>query len=292
MMSGVSVTMSFPAGRGACLETNGTIMEARKETATPHWHRRCERVWFNHHAALEFSGGNKCIGTTRDISLRGLFLSTDTPPIGVTQESQAILRATIMNEEKTFPCRVVHVCKEGVGIELYEKGENFGTALTVSMVQDTQVRLGAQVAFADYIRIALVGKPTSSGRMTKISITQMEFVFIPSSEWNFKTGSKIKLEIHQLRHIQIVVDGIVHRVMPGDPPPEKICVLVFADLSEKIVNDIKELVKTLHRKRLQAILTKRSTSIGLQAGADHPSRPPQEVRQEIERFFGTRRKEH
>ncbi|MEO5331949.1 MAG: PilZ domain-containing protein [Magnetococcus sp. YQC-5] len=265
-------------------------MEARKEATTPHWHRRCERVWFNHYAVLEFPGGNKCIGMTRDISLRGLFLSTDTPPIEVTQEMQGILRTTLLNEERTFPCRVVHVSQDGVGIELYEKGENLSASLAVSMVQETQVRLGTPVAFEDYIRIALVGKPTSSGRMTKISITQMEFAFIPSSEWNFKIGSAIKLEIHQLRHGQIVVDGIVRSVMPGDAPPDKICFLVFSDMSEKTVNAIKELVYTLHRKRLQAVLTKRSATIGLQAGADQPSRPHQEVRQELERFFGARRR--
>ncbi|MBF0126239.1 MAG: PilZ domain-containing protein [Magnetococcales bacterium] len=267
-------------------------MDDAKETAVPRSRRKHERVWFKYQAVLELSGGKSLWGITRDVSLRGLFLCTTGVPAGVAVGDTGFLRLTVLNLKKEFPCRVAHVSQQGIGLELHDKGEHFGATLTASLLQETQVRLGADVSFTDHIRVTRVGASPSvvfsDGRLVKISISHMEFSFTVSPEWTLKPGEELKLEILQPRHAPIVVDGVVRSVMSGESPTEKVCALVFAVLSEKTIAEVRELVRTLHGKRLQNMMTQRSTAIGLQSGADLPRRTRPEMRQQLERFYGPR----
>ncbi|MBF0295790.1 MAG: PilZ domain-containing protein [Magnetococcales bacterium] len=249
--------------------------------------RRHERVWFKCQATLNLPGGKTLWGMTRDVSLRGIFLAMAAPPTDVTKGATGTLRLTVNTLQKEFPCRVAHVCDQGVGIELNDQGENFGAALTASLLQETQVRLGADVCHTDFIRVARQGNDTTDGRLTKISISHMEFTFIPSSGWNEpKPGDELRLAILQPRMEPLPVNGVVRTVLKGEKASEKTCALLFTNLSDKTTEALKKLVQSLHDQRLRNLVTQRTTAIGLNRGGDTPRWARPEVRQRLERFYG------
>ncbi|MBF0628259.1 MAG: PilZ domain-containing protein [Magnetococcales bacterium] len=266
-------------------------MEAKKETTADQSRRRHERVWFKHQATLELANGKSIWGITRDVSLRGVFLATAVAPSAVEKNQVGQLRLNVQNMNQAFPCRVVHVSAQGVGIELHERGEQFGAALTTALMHETQMRLGADVADTDYIRVVRLGSAASvrpEGRLVKVSASHLEFRFNLANDWLAKPGSEIKLEILQARHAPIVVQGIVRTILPTRDPAEKICALILGVLPDKTSADLKDLVRTLNDRRLQNMVTQRATSLGLQAGADLPRRTRPEIRQDLERFYGPR----
>ncbi len=275
-------------------------MQEEQEQLATHARRRHERVWFKYQAVLELVGGKTFWGITRDVSLRGLFLNTTGVPIGIQVGDTGVLRLTVLNLKKEFPCRIAHVTGQGIGIELFEHGENFGATLTASLLQETQVRLGADVDSSDHIRIALRRPPNSvtsyalpEARLIKISVSHMDFSFDNLSGWSLKAGDALKLEIVRPRQTPIAVDGVVRSVLSANfmdhqRADEKVCSVIFSVLSNSTTESIKELVRSLHARRLQQMLVQRSTSIGLQSGSDLPRRTRPTVRRDLVRFFGVK----
>ncbi|MBF0180262.1 MAG: PilZ domain-containing protein [Magnetococcales bacterium] len=251
--------------------------------------RRHERVWFKCQATLHLPGGKTLWGMTRDVSLRGIFLAMAAPPSDVANGATGTLRLTVNTLQKEFPCRVVHVSDQGLGIELNDQGENFGAALTASLLQETQVRLGADVAYTDFIRVAKPGSSGIEGRLNKISISHMEFTFAPASGWNEpKAGDELRLEIIQPRMDPLPVSGVVRTVHKAEKPAEKSCALLFTNLPDRTTEALKKLVQSLHDQRLRNMVTQRTTAIGLNQGGDMPRWTRPDLRQNLERFYGPR----
>ncbi|MEO5331416.1 MAG: PilZ domain-containing protein [Magnetococcus sp. YQC-5] len=280
-------------------------MDKEQERSDTSSRRRHERVYFKYQAVLELAGGKTFWGITQDVSLRGLFLNVTGVPAGVEVGDVGLLRLTVLNLKKEFPCRVAHVRNAGIGIELFDKGENFGATLTATLLQETHVRLGADVDAHDAIKVVLRALPSSlktitptttlEARLVKISVSHMEFIFSALAGWSLEPGMPLHLEILKTRHAPILVEAVVRSVVPAHDREcspstlnDKICAVVFSVMPDHTASAIKELVRTLHSRRLQLMMQQRSMSIGLQAGPDQPLRTRPAVRRDLERFFGAR----
>ncbi|MBF0427471.1 MAG: PilZ domain-containing protein [Magnetococcales bacterium] len=261
--------------------------------------RKYERVWFKYQAVLEITDGKTFWGISRDVSLRGLFLVTTGVPIGVAVGNTGVLRLTVLNVKKEFPCRVAHVGSNGLGIELFDKGESFGAVLTASLLQDTQIRLGADVDANDLLKVVVRRAPIMPSlkgggetRLLKISSGNMEFIYSLLFGWSFKAGDALQLEIQQSPQDPIVVEGVVRTILSKDSRifdqvNDRICAVVFSVLPDRVSNAIRELVGRIHSRRLQKMMMQRATSLSLKADPSpfvHRSRS--EVGKDLERFFG------
>ncbi|MBF0211995.1 MAG: PilZ domain-containing protein [Magnetococcales bacterium] len=255
--------------------------------------RRHERVLFNRQAVLELTGGRKIFGLTKNVSLAGIFFVTNKVE-GIETGSVGTVRLTGSNLQNDFPCQVVHVRPNGMGLMFTGKGEHFAFGLSNLLMQETHTMLGAEVDSGEWIRVQRFDF-SPPGRLYKISPRNMEFGFPVSPEWDPKIGESLCLEIlplHQAASIPVV--GMVRLVMTGDPRSreranERVCVFLFSELKDSVVRQIQELVSTLHSRRLNRIVNHRAASMAFQSDAELPRPSRQEIGRHLEKFYGFKR---
>lgn len=269
-------------------------------TATSSHHRRAyERVLFKHMAVLNFDGGKSLLGITRNVSLHGVFLVATNVPPDIEPDNEGFLGLTISNSKKTFPCRVAHVQDNGIGIALQKKGTNFGTTLSESLMQKTQIWLGVDIKSTDHLQLTLLNTSTSTPReipdirLTKIHGNHIEFRFSSSYDRSLKLGDSLSLEIRQYERTPITLKVVVQSISTAHSKntlnsDETVCSVVFSVIPENTESAIKNLVRDLHTQRLDQIVTERASYLALHSGPDQPPKPRSEVFKNIERFFGNR----
>lgn len=274
-------------------------MKPDTEIMPSHHRRSHERVFFKHKVVLELVGGKFVWGITRDVSLRGVFLvaANISPDIGTGNEG--LLKLNISNSEKAFPCRVVYVQDNGIGIELQQKGIDFGATLTEALMQESLIRLGADIKVADNLQLKLL-KPSQKDqenlpevRLVKISGSHIEFLFPAASGWSPKPGDCLHVEIRKYQHAPVAVEGVVRSVVKANAndstnPDDKMCSLILPAMPKNTEGAIKELVRDLHAKRLEKIATQRASHFALHSGPDQKPKARPELRKDLERFFGNR----
>lgn len=112
-------------------------MDEEQESIPYPSRRRQERIWFKYRVELEFTEGSAVRGITKDITLHGLFISTSSLPVGVKVGDAGMLRLRVLNLKREFPCRVIHVQPDGVGVALQQESEAFRETWT-TMINDSE----------------------------------------------------------------------------------------------------------------------------------------------------------
>ncbi|MBF0295523.1 MAG: PilZ domain-containing protein [Magnetococcales bacterium] len=214
--------------------------------------RRHDRMGFRYRVELEFPGGKSLAGVTRDVSLNGAFLAPAFIPQSVQEGSTGLLHMIVLEQKKTFSFRVVHIGKHGIGIELRNQGENFGVTMSASILQETQVDLGADVVEHDLIRVTGSHRGGCEGRVVKLTPGQLEFVFLPAREWGeLVVGSRLELTLTQPKCPSLPLAGVVRGVRGGPLAGEKVCTLRLSDIKEATIEALRERIRILHGKRLR-----------------------------------------
>ena len=94
-----------------------------------HW----ERQEYQTSMTLQLHDGRVLYGHALDVSLGGVFLQTDAPPdnVALGVEGNLVMRITHMNVD--FPCVVVRVTYQGVGVNFVAKHSEFGMLISHDM---------------------------------------------------------------------------------------------------------------------------------------------------------------
>ncbi|HAT49418.1 MAG: PilZ domain-containing protein [Nitrospirae bacterium] len=271
-------------------------MKSETESTASHHRRSHERVFFKHDVVLELVGGKSVWGMTRNVSLRGVFFVAANNFSDVETGHEGLLKLNISNSVKAFPCRVVYVRDHGIGLELQQKGVDFGATLTEALMQETLIRLGADTNVADHIQMKILKSSQKNQeslpkvRLVKISGSHMEFLFPTSSGWSPGPGDRLGLEIRKYPHVPIAVDGVVRSVVKGNSmnPDDRMCSLFLSAMPKDTEGAVKALVRDLHVKQLEKIAVQRASNIALHSGPDQKPKVRQELRKDLERFFGNR----
>ncbi|MBF0627001.1 MAG: PilZ domain-containing protein [Magnetococcales bacterium] len=105
------------------------MLDEHERTVSTTSRRQHERVWFRFQVELVLDGKVVLLGTTKDVSLRGMFIHTTHPPCQVAVGDTGTLRLSVLNLKREFPCRVVHVQSTGLGLTFQPHGDDLGTIL-------------------------------------------------------------------------------------------------------------------------------------------------------------------
>lgn len=271
-------------------------MKSETESTPSHHRRSHERVFFRHEAVLELVSGKSVWGMTRNVSLRGVFFVAANNSSDVETGHEGLLKLNISNSVKAFPCRVVYVRDNGIGLELQQKGIDFGATLTEALMQETLIRLGADTNVADNLQLKILKSSQKNQgslpkvRLVKISGNHMEFLFPASSGWSPGPGDCLGLEIRKYQYAPIAIEGVVRSVVKASSmnPDDKMCVLLLSAMPKTTEGAVKALVRDLHVKQLENIAKQRASNIALHSGPDQKPKDRQELRKDLERFFGNR----
>lgn len=271
-------------------------MELDNKISSFHYRRAHERILFKNEAVLELADGKILWGITRDVSLAGVFLITTNTTHGIEVGNEGLLRVTVLNSHRGFPCRVVQVRDGGIGVALRSKENDFSSTLTEALLQETTIRLGADLEPSDHIQLILLetSSPTPRGipdvHLVKISGSAMEFLFSSSSDWSPQPGDCLNLEIRKYQQTPIIVEGVVRAVSTAKSgnyrsSDGRICSVILPTLAKDKESIVKELLRDLHTKRLHQLTTQRASYFALHSGPDQPPRSRPEMFKDIERFF-------
>ncbi|MBF0614357.1 MAG: PilZ domain-containing protein [Magnetococcales bacterium] len=102
-------------------------MEDEQEKMVGTSRRRSQRICFTFQVVLELLDGPVMRGATRDVSSRGIFMTTSGGVEGIRVGQSGMLRLTVLNLKREFSCRVVHVQSNGIGLTILDPHESFGT---------------------------------------------------------------------------------------------------------------------------------------------------------------------
>lgn len=259
-------------------------MEAKPAPPSGTVKRRHDRIPFSGQAVLVLADGVTCTGTTRDVSLHGLFLVCKTAQEGVAIGQQGVLQLASSQSRKEFKCRIVHVANGGIGIELIDKDTEFSSDLTDSLMLETQFRVGMNVT--EEQRILVSGRllhATRQGtfqqaRLSKIGLNHMECAIPPFAPFFPGAQDRLELRIMPPRHAPIVLEGVVRSLSQAT---DKICSVAFPDTPDKTIQQIKELMQRLIDERVQRVITTPDGRLG--SGQTHPIK---QVMKHFEGMFG------
>lgn len=266
-------------------------MEAVQDGASGLVRRRYERIGFSDQAVLELPGGRTLHGLTRDVSLHGLSLNLTETPAGVHVGQQGLLRLFAVAGDKEFPCRVVHVSGHGVGIELLDASRSFSANLTDSLMKETQLRLGVELGASEDVRVLChSGAAVVECRLLKIAVDQLLFLAPSLSGFAARGGDAIDLEIRHGRLAPFALTGRVRSVQIADSRMDerlaaRNCTVALSGLSEKSLQAIRELIRTIHDGRSQGVMPRAPTSLPAGNGPQSP-RSSRVLQKDFERLFG------
>lgn len=223
--------------------------------------RSHDRVSFKHQVILELSDKKIFHGILQDVSLRGVFLILNDSPIGIKTGDEGFLQITLSNQPKKFPCKLAHIRNQGIGLQMLDKGIQFGASLTEALMQETHQRLGEEINQNKIIpvilhRTSLGATSQLEARLVKININHLEFSCLPmfiASE-PLKSGERLKLDIHLPRHPLIQVEGTLQSTKNSqnlDHKNKTIHIVSFSATDENNSKAIQELIRLLHEYRLK-----------------------------------------
>ncbi|MBF0425189.1 MAG: PilZ domain-containing protein [Magnetococcales bacterium] len=99
-----------------------------------------ERIRFITDLTLRTDSGVTVVGYTRDVSLSGAFLHTETPLVGVAQGESGVAAVTVQEGDHqynmAFPCVVARITPEGVGLHFDEPDERGEESRPVVVIEE------------------------------------------------------------------------------------------------------------------------------------------------------------
>ncbi|MBF0296159.1 MAG: PilZ domain-containing protein [Magnetococcales bacterium] len=213
--------------------------------------RRHERVAFSGRAVLTLPDGTVCAGSTRDVSLHGLFLVLPEIPVAVVHGCQGVLRLTELHHQREFQCRVVHVAPQGLGIELQDQSITFGSDLTGSMLRETRFQVGVTIPPGGDVPVTLrrAGAEMVRAYLLKISISRMECVIPVHSAPLPGPGERLAWRIEPAAHAPIEGEGELRSAR--EHGAEKVCLVVFPVLAEETRRAVEGLIQRLSDHQAQ-----------------------------------------
>ncbi|MEO5377936.1 MAG: response regulator [Magnetococcus sp. DMHC-6] len=110
--------------------------------------RRWERQEYESNMNLRLDDGRLLPGRTLDVSLGGVFLLTKEPPVNVFLDMRGELLLSTNQETLLFPCVVVWVKENGIGLEFLSKHSDFGFFISHNMMLDLLTRTSNAFAAA------------------------------------------------------------------------------------------------------------------------------------------------
>ncbi|MBF0348074.1 MAG: response regulator [Magnetococcales bacterium] len=82
---------------------------------------------------LQLNDGTVMYGNTLDVSLGGVFLQTDMPPVGVVIGMEGKLFMKVVQLNISFPCIIARVNRDGVGVNFIASQSEFGMLISHDM---------------------------------------------------------------------------------------------------------------------------------------------------------------
>ncbi|MEO5353660.1 MAG: ATP-binding protein [Magnetococcus sp. XQGC-1] len=89
---------------------------------------------------LHLHDGRTISGRTSDISLNGIFMIPDNMPGGITVGLRGDVRVVSNEKSPFFPCMIVRLDQEGIGLNFVEKQSDFGMLVTQEMMLDLMTK--------------------------------------------------------------------------------------------------------------------------------------------------------
>ncbi|MEO5377279.1 MAG: PilZ domain-containing protein [Magnetococcus sp. DMHC-6] len=110
---------------------NDSQTSMRKKPQAINKNRQWQRQGYQVQMVFKCDEEIQIIGSTRDVSLSGVFFVPDHPnferPI---RGQQGVLELTMSGETHIFPCQVIRCSAEGIALNLHGKQAFFGMVLT------------------------------------------------------------------------------------------------------------------------------------------------------------------
>lgn len=263
--------------------------------------RCCMRVWGKLRGRLFLGGkdGQQVViaGVTRDVCLKGLFLTSVMPLDEVALDAQGIIELGGFADKRTIPIRAVHWNRNGVGVELQTSPAEVGGALSRLLFGEGQTRLGAELTADDHIsvRIKIDGGDSFDTNLQKINTGHLECSLTTPGKPPL-VGAGVSIEIkHAGNEASIRCDGVIRTVSASPIADDdrnldvKISV-IFSMLDDAAKAQIRVLVDALYKKRIDSILKESACKYSLFAKGDDPTpvRDRREIENQLTKFFGNR----
>ncbi|MEO5339174.1 MAG: PilZ domain-containing protein [Magnetococcus sp. MYC-9] len=105
------------------------------------YHRNKERYAHSKMLKLEFSEERCFYGTSRDVSLSGLFFIPEEWPVEVAAGERGHLQLTSGEETHLFSCQVVRKTLDGLALQITDHPAKFGMAISHDVFHSLLTRL-------------------------------------------------------------------------------------------------------------------------------------------------------
>ncbi|MBF0109977.1 MAG: response regulator [Magnetococcales bacterium] len=146
---------------------------------TYHGKRQWERQEYQARMTLELANGSLFYGDTLDVSLGGVFLLTDASPVGVHIGMEGTLSMKVVQMNITFPCIVVRVNDQGVGVNFIAQQSEFGMLISHDMTLGLITRTNS--AFAQSMDLETTLK-TSVSHIKDYMLAEAASLFLLESD--------------------------------------------------------------------------------------------------------------
>lgn len=258
--------------------------------------RSHKRVFGKLQAKLVVKSGGQVgpafFGFTKDLSLKGLFIEFLRQPSGIKTGDCAVVELGSFHDRKVLSCRVAHVSKRGVGIELEISSSEFGKILSSLLFAENQLRLGTELSPQEQRKIVLQcdGGISVEAWIDKISISQLECI-VGEKSLLLELAQPVTLSVPGIREATLHIPGVVRKVgadvqKNGRHGAGRRVAVLFSSMSEEMLVEIRALVSKFHQDRLDMMMETGALSLGADAGEGTQLGDRAQIGQQLDSFLG------
>lgn len=259
--------------------------------------RNHERVWHKIPALLTTQSGKIVRGTTKDLSIRGVLLEVENPPVAVLCGEQGTVQLDLRGlSDKIFTCEVSHVNEIHVGLHILKPAENFGFLLSQALFAELKQPDTEEIPLDWSAVHVTLSKPSFSplqGKMLRLTSDWIEFCCLPEHHIPFSPGEEVVVHLTlpgtdlDVLKIRGFVAEPLHFLGPKTncPHAEVLKKVAFASSPMENVERLVGLIRRVHASKIAAIMKTRALTNALLGGEESPPPSRTDTLRNIRRFF-------
>ncbi|MEO5377628.1 MAG: PilZ domain-containing protein [Magnetococcus sp. DMHC-6] len=238
---------------------------------------------------VTMNNGIKMWGVTRDISLQGVSLTTHMSPAGLTTGLRGNVRFGGPTGKHLLDCTLIYAQGNRLGLRLDAHIDIVHKTYLETLFVEQQVRIGAEITQEDDFLAEIHNEEGSTAHalLIKLNTSHITLQLFPDSP-SFAVGQAVESHL-TAPHLTtpVILPGVIRAVTPSTETNNFEVEIVFTILSQESVGQIRAIIISLHKKRLNTIIRKWGSMQSLSSDAESTS-PVDigKVRQDLKRFFG------
>lgn len=259
--------------------------------------RNHERIWHKISATLTTQSGRLVRGTTKDLSIRGILLEVENPPVTVVSGEQGMVQMDLPGmSAKKFTCGVAHVNQTDIGLHILKFTENFGFFLSQALFaelqqpDDTEALLDWDIV---HVSICKPDAPPLHGKILRLTSDWIEFCALADDPIPFGIGDEVMVHLTvpdtdtDLLEIRGFVAEPLKLLIPkaSCSNPKNLQKVAFASGPTENIERLIGLIRRVHAPRIAAIMKNRALTNALLGGEESLSPNRTDTLKNIRRFF-------